>query len=235
MSVASKPSFVPGWAVIVLRVILVAALPLALVLINARVLMGNAYLNWEYNRPDFLPDPFGFSTQDRLTYAPLALAYLFNDSGAEFLADQKQPDGSPVYNERELSHMDDVKKVTQGLIRFGLSLIGVYVLCVIALAVRAGTRPALYRSLVWGSILTIVLIVAGLIATLTSFEWLFTEFHRLFFVGNTWIFPVSDTLIRLFPEQFWIDAFTLMFGGAVVEAIILGIVMWRLGRRKTAG
>jgi integral membrane protein (TIGR01906 family) len=234
MPIASKPSFLPGWGVIILRVILVVALPLALVLINARALMGNAYLHWEYNRPGFSPDPFGFSTQDRLTYAPLAMTYLFNRSGAEFLANEKKADGSPLYNERELSHMDDVKRVTQGLICFGLGLIGVYVLSLIALVVPAGTRPALYRSLLWGSIWTVVLIVLGLVVTLTSFEWLFTEFHRLFFTGNTWIFPTSDTLIRLFPEQFWIDAFSLMFGGALFEAIILGAVMWALGRRQKA-
>lgn len=35
--------------------------------------------------------------------------YLTNDEGIEFLGDLKFPDGSPVYNERELHHMVDVK------------------------------------------------------------------------------------------------------------------------------
>jgi integral membrane protein (TIGR01906 family) len=232
MSVEKKRSFLPGWVVIILRIILVAALPLVLVLVNARVLMSGAFLQWEYNRPNFSPDPFGFTVQDRLAYAPLALDYLFNDQGTDFLGKQTKPDGSPVYNERELSHMDDVKGVVQELTRFGLTLVGVYILSLVLMSISAGSRPALYRSLFWGGIATVVVIVLALVITATSFEWLFTEFHRLFFTGNTWIFPTSDTLIRLFPEQFWVDAFALMFGGAMLEAIILGGVMWRLNRRK---
>src|SRR5262245_58814514 len=106
----SQTGFIlPGWLIVILRVVVVAVMPFALILINARALMTPAYLNWEYNRPDFPPDEFGFSTADRLKYAPLALDYLFNDQGIEFLGQQKQGDGTPVYNERELSHMSDVK------------------------------------------------------------------------------------------------------------------------------
>ena len=234
MSVAAKPSFLPRPVVILLRAILIAALPLLLILVNARALMNPPLLVFEDNRPDFPPDPFGFTVQDRLRYALLDLDYLFSDKGIEFLANQRMPDGTPVHNERELSHMDDVKKVTQGLTRFGLGLIAACIVCIVLLAIRPATRPALYRALLWGSILTVALILVGLIATFTSFEWLFTEFHRLFFVGNTWIFPVSDTLIRLYPEPLWIDFFSFTFGGAFLEAIILGGVMWRLGRRSPA-
>jgi uncharacterized membrane protein len=34
----------------------------------------------------------------------------------------------------------------------------------------------------------------------------FADFHHLFFQGNSWLFPDSDTLIRLYPLQFWQDA-----------------------------
>jgi uncharacterized membrane protein len=53
----------------------------------------------------------------------------------------------------------------------------------------------------------------------------------LFFEGSTWLFPTSDTLIRLFPQQFWVDAFVLMFGGALLEALVIGGLMWWLLRR----
>jgi integral membrane protein (TIGR01906 family) len=221
----------PGWPVTIMRITLVAALPLVLVLLNARLAMTNAFLTWEYNRPNFPDDPFGFTKEERLEYAPLALDYLFNDAGVEFLGDQTLPDGSPLYNERELSHMLDVKNVTQGLLRFGYGLVGVYALCVVMLALSPDARPALFDGLFWGSALTAALIVLGLLVTATSFSWLFTQFHALFFEGDTWIFPTSDTLIRLFPTPFWIDAFALVFGGTLVEALILGGVMRSLRRR----
>ena len=84
----------PGWLVVVMHIIITAGLPLVLVLLNARVLMSNAFLNWEYNRPNFPEDSYGFTKEDRLTHAPLALDYLFNDEGIEFLGDQTFPDGS---------------------------------------------------------------------------------------------------------------------------------------------
>jgi integral membrane protein (TIGR01906 family) len=90
-------------------------------------------------------------------------------------------------------------------------------LCVIALAASPATRPTLLRALFDGGIFTILLIITGLITVVLAFDWLFTVFHRLFFTGETWIFPSSDTLIRLYPEQFWIDAFIFVFGGAMVE------------------
>jgi len=215
----------PGWLVSLFQVILIAVLPLVLVLLNARVLMSNAFIRWEYSRPNFPADPYGFATQDRLQHAPVALAYLFNDEGIDFLGRETFPDGSPLYNERELSHMEDVKNVTRGLATFGYVLIGAAALAVLLLAASPPSRPALYRGLFGGSVLTVVLIIAGLIAVATSFNWLFTQFHRLFFEGNSWLFLYSDTLIRLFPIQFWTDAFALMFGGALVEAVIIGAVM----------
>ena len=221
----------PDWLTVILRILIVAIMPLALVLINARLLMFPVYMNWEYKRPDFPPDDFGFTTSDRLTYAPLALEYLFNDQGVEFLAQQTQADGTPVYNERELSHMDDVKAVTQMLIRTGVILVTIYLVSVALLALSPRTRPALSRSLIWGGIVTIAVILIGIFLTLTAFDWLFAEFHHLFFTGDTWLFPTSDTLIRLFPQQFWVDAFALMFGGALLEAaLIAGLMVWRLRR-----
>jgi integral membrane protein (TIGR01906 family) len=222
------PFSLSRWLEVVLHVILTAALPILLILINARLMMSNAYLRWEYNRPNFPPDPYGFTREDRLTYAPLALAYLFNDAGIEFLAEQTFPDGSPLYSERALSHMDDVKAVTQGLIRFGLGLLAVYTLSAALMAASPPARPVLFRAVFWGSLLTIALILLGLAVTASSFDWLFTQFHALFFVGDSWIFPTSDTLIRLFPEQFWIDAFVLVFGGSLLEAFILAVLTFRL-------
>jgi integral membrane protein (TIGR01906 family) len=206
--------------------LIVIALPLALVLLNARLLMGRAFLRWEYNRPGFPPDPYGFTAQDRLTYAPLALDYLFNDAGIDFLAEQSLPDGSSLYNQRELSHMQDVKAVARQLTLAGLAALVLVVAGVTFLAWRPETRPALRLALLRGGLLTAGLVILGVTSVAIGFRTFFTQFHALFFEGETWIFPTSDTLIRLFPEEFWIDAFGLLFGGALIEALILAGAMW---------
>jgi integral membrane protein (TIGR01906 family) len=127
--------------------------------------------------------------------------------------------------------MSDVRNVTRGLVRFGFTLMGIWTVFVVLLALDPAARSTLYRALLFGSFLTAALIVLGLVAVATSFNWLFTQFHALFFEGDSWLFRYSDTLIRLYPERFWVDAFALMFGGTLLEAVVLGGVMWRLLRR----
>lgn len=220
----------PGWLVTAMKVYLIAALWLALVLVNARVLMSDVYLRWEYNRPGFPADTFGFTTEDQLTYGSLALTYLFNDADISFLGDQTFADGSPLYNERELSHMADVKDVTRMLTTIGIVVVVVYALDVVLLALNAATRPALQQGLFGGSVLTVGLVIALVVSVAVSFNTFFVQFHAIFFEGDSWLFSYSDTLIRLFPERFWIDAFVLLFAGAIVEALVIGGAMWRWGR-----
>src|SRR5688572_24787681 len=99
---------VPAWLAAILQVIIAALL---LVLINAGLLMFPAFMRWEYTRPGFPADPYGFTTEDRLEYGPRGLAYLFNNEGIDYLGDLKFENGDPVFNERELGHMHDVKLV----------------------------------------------------------------------------------------------------------------------------
>lgn len=230
-TVSASGFAVPGWLAVILQLIIAAALPILLLLINARLLMAPAFMQLEYNRPNFPPDPYGFTTEDRLEYGPRGLAYLFNNHGTEYLGDLKFENGEPVFNERELSHMHDVKLVTQKLVRFGIGLLAIYIVTIVLLAISPSTRVYLWRGLFSGSLLTIGLLILGVGAVIFAFPWLFTQFHNLFFAGGTWIFPTSDTLIRLYPEEFWIDAFIVMFGGALLEAIIIGAICWQMLRK----
>ena len=207
----------PAWLATALKVYIIAALPLVLVLLNARLLMSNVFLRWEYNRPAFPADTYGFTTEDRLTYAPLALNYLFNNQGIDFLGDQTFPDGSPLYTERELSHMADVKDVTAMLTTIGYVLVAVYALAVVLLALRPATHLRLQTGLLQAGIFTIGLLIALIVIVALNFNYFFVQFHAIFFEGDSWLFLYSDTLIRLFPEQFWIDAFVLLFVGVAVR------------------
>src|SRR5690348_492961 len=87
--------------------------PFVLVLLAARLVMTPLFLQFEYNRPDFPPDEFGFTREDRLNYAPYALNYLLNGAGVEYLGDLKDSDGRLLYQADELRHMRDVKNLTQ--------------------------------------------------------------------------------------------------------------------------
>lgn len=201
------------------------ATPLLLVMFSIRIIMTPLFLQFEYTRPDFPADLFGFSAQDRLTYAPYAIQYLLNAESINFLGDLKFPAGEPMYNERELGHMSDVKAVTQSAY-LAATILAVAVLITIIFLWRTN-RPALRLAIFNGGIFTLALIAAIIIIAIFNWDFFFTGFHQIFFASGTWRFEYSDTLIRLFPEQFWFDAALLIGGMSLLGALVMVFIGWR--------
>ena len=71
----------------------------------------------------------------------------------------------------------------------------------------------------------------GLVAY-ASFGVFFTAFHHLLFEGDTWLFSPYDTLIQLFPVEFWMDATWLMALLTTAECATLGTAAYALSRRQ---
>ena len=198
---------------IILSYIISLLVPLALTGTALRILLSPIFINAEYRMPYFPIDEYGFTQQDRLQWAPFALDYLVNSADISYLGDLKFTDGSSLFNERELSHMADVKNVVTGALRaWMISLITLILLAI--LAWRGQWIPdylnGLRRGGIWMIGLSIVLGLitgVGIVANPDVFEQFFIFFHSLFFKGSSWLFEYSDTLIRLFPIRFWEDAF----------------------------
>ena len=203
--------------------------PLVLIGLAIRVLLSPVFYRLEYSMPYFPPDEYGFSKEYRLKWAPYAVNYLVNAADTSYLGDLQFEDGSPLYNERELRHMDDVKRITQGALRVWY---GALVL-ILALGVWAWFGGwwqeyllGLKRGgwLIVGLAVSIGLIVLiGIAVNPNVFNSFFVAFHSLFFEGDSWLFLYSDTLIRLFPLRFWQDAFlwaaAIALGGGIVLAL----------------
>src|SRR5215210_6142416 len=102
---------------VILSWLVTLIVPIVLIGLGLRLLLSPLFLQIEYSMPYFPPDEFGFTKLDRLKWAPFALDYLVNSADISYLGDLKFDDGSPLYNERELCHMDDVKRVTQGALK----------------------------------------------------------------------------------------------------------------------
>jgi len=199
-------------------------LPLALLFLGLRLLLTDAFLQIEYRMPGFPADQYGFTRQDRLRYAPLAVDYLLNNAGIDYLADQSFPDGSPLYNERELSHMQDVKRVMGGALAVGFA--SWFLLLAAAFWARWGRWwPDYVRGVRRGGWLTVGLVATiGMLAGIDFWRF-FTDFHSLFFQGDSWEFFFSDTLIRLFPLRFWQDAVFFMAGLAAAIGLALALTL----------
>lgn len=205
-------------------------IPLALIGLGIRILLTPLFLKIEYNMPYFPADTYGFTKADRLKWAPYALNYLVNSADISYLGNLKFDDGTPLYNERELSHMSDVKQVTQGALKVWYLVLAL----LIGLGIWAGARnegPAFHQGLMRGGWLMVglavvvgIIVVIGIVINPDVFWNFFAGFHHLFFTGDSWLFLYSDTLIRLFPLRFWEDAFLFAAIIALGGGVALGLI-----------
>ncbi len=134
--------------------------------------------------------------------------------------------GQAVFNDRERSHLVDVRSVFGS---FGLLvLIGAIVLIVIGVATRGGR--AFRRGAGVGALVLAGGIVVGGLVSAVAFDQAFETFHELFFAGGTYTFdPLSDRLVQLFPIQFWEE--TSLAVGVVILLLCAIVSLWALRPR----
>ncbi len=219
---------------------IVLAVPVVLVMGAIRAMMNPWYVEFEYRTPDFPPDLYGFTLEERLKYSKVAIEYLVNDADISFLGDLRFPQGQTapefscqfmedcnlMYNPRELGHMVDVKLVVQAALRVWWAALAVLLAGAIW-SLLAGWRAEFLQALQRGGWLTVVLIGVIIAFTLLAFGFIFVFFHEIFFKAGTWTFYYSDTLIRLFPERFWRDTFLMVGGLSGAVGLILGFGLRR--------
>lgn len=195
--------------------------PIILILTSVRLLLTPAFVNLEYRTPNFPADPYGFTQQDRLRWSLIALDYLLNDEGITFLEDLEFDDGTQVYNARELKHMVDVKEVVGSALIAWYASLGVIIL--LGVWAYFGKWMAAYtQGLSRGGWITVGIVAVTMVAVLIAFSVFFVFFHQVFFESGTWVFRFSDTLIRLFPQRFWRDAFIGIGLVSLIGGLVLG-------------
>ena len=211
-----------------ISVFVILAVPIVICVISILFLLSPLFMNLEYQLPHFPEDRYGFTLEDRLNFGNQTRSYLVTKMTLDDLRELKFDTGDPIYFERELKHLQDVKIVLQALFKVFWGAAAVLILG----GVYAGLRDwwaGFQRALSWGGWLTAGLLVIITLLSVVSFQALFVTFHRIFFEGDSWLFAYSDTLIRLFPVRFWQDIF-LVFGiTTLAGGILLG---WLLPRKK---
>jgi integral membrane protein (TIGR01906 family) len=214
-------------------------IPFALSFTAVTSLISPGYPQFEYNHPHFPADEYGPSQAQRLDLALVGVAYLQSWQPAEeviynlegqFLPGTEQP----LYSPAEISHMLDVKHLTDRIRVLGMVASVLCLIPLILLLARPHTRPMAYQAIKRGGFITVALLT--LIALFFLFAWpvFFVQFHELLFPPGTWTFDRSSGLIRLFPEVFWFDfgitlSIRILIQGLAVA--LIGVLLERIGRR----
>jgi integral membrane protein (TIGR01906 family) len=226
----------------ILQVVITILVPVGLALGAVRIVLNPWYPKLEYRTPWFPADPYGFTRADRDHYALIALEYLNTSKDIGLLANLRFPDGQtapPVsclettdcnlmYNAREIHHMIDVKYVLGNALQVGYAVIAILILLGLW-AWRGKWWHDYLIALSRGGWLMIAILVTLIVMVAGFFDWFFTQFHDVFFSAGTWMFYTTDTLIRLFPERFWMDTFIVVGGIATLGGLaLIGLTRWRI-------
>ena len=132
-----------------------------------------------------------------------------------------------LFNNREISHMKDVKQLVRGV--YVLALVSAAYLAAMIIVgfgwQKAGFVPALAKRLTWGGGLTLILMVVFGISALVGFDSVFLKFHQLSFANDLWrLDPRTDYLVRIFPQDFWFDATMWVSIRVISGALMLTVV-----------
>ena len=132
----------------------------------------------------------------------------FPDSSADNLIDyfRGRENLLGIYSGREIEHLDDVKILVNNLTKVFYFLLILLVIIISFLFYRKYK----YLWLIFAASFMIIILfcILSYLFSLLNFSYLFDHFHRLFFTNDSWIFDGNSMLIRLFSQEFFIDAFT---------------------------
>lgn len=180
----------------------------------------------------------GISMDDLMNVTVDMMNYLKGEH--ETLSDIKAnirgfPD-TPFFNERDISHMKDVRGLFIAASFLRRLLFAVCIFCIISVKFLEGRiRSFLSNSLIFGTLGVFIIIgaVAAIIAS--DFEKYFIIFHYIFFNNDLWLLdPATDNLINIVPQGFFIDMtfrILLIFSGFVACITGLGVI-FRVIRKK---
>lgn len=224
----------------VLGAAIAVVVPAILAVNGLRLITSERYVDAVYDH-GFIPDDrYGMADGERRRLAIVGLRSIQPSSeGIELLRQAKLSGGAPAFNTRELRHMQDVRDLLGRAYRFQvIALIAIAALAVM-LGLLRSTRAVVPVALARGAILTIAVAAIVAVVSLVSYDSFETWFHEPLFEGESWRFSETDTLRRLYPDQFWLDTAIAIGMLAVAQAVMLFLVArwWagRTGARKALG
>ena len=108
------------------------------------------------------------------------------------------------FTERERLHLSDVKKIitlnqVASVLLVGLILAGFLIL------VLKKDEKELAKTVMGASAITIFALIFLWLSSYLNFEWFFLKFHYLTFDNDLWQLPENSNLIKLFPQQFFVN------------------------------
>jgi len=209
-SVASRVSAPPevlDWVRGLVSLAFVVMLPLLLISTSLRGLVTDRDLLLRGFQDNRVAQTTGLDEPQLERIADAFVAYFQAPPGEIQMQVTVRGQSRPLFNDREVQHMQDVQALIQWFLRAGVvAAIVVGLRLLLAIVVDRSPLP-LGRELLWSTGLIVGLVVLVGVLSLLDFDALWTRFHQIAFRNDLWqLDPSRDYLIMLFPEPFWFTA-----------------------------
>jgi integral membrane protein (TIGR01906 family) len=125
-------------------------------------------------------------------------------------------------------HFEEVKNIFVG---FEYFFVGALIVTAAGVIYKIRKKQYSFLSLTGIFAIVIPVILGGLIAL--NWNWFFVTFHEIAFSNDYWIFdPVTDPVINILPDQFFMHCAIMILALVIVGSIVCLILGTVLGRRK---
>ena len=128
------------------------------------------------------------------------------------------------FNDKEKRHLEDVK----GLVDKGFALYYGLMIVMLGLCFYLYSKKRLLLSVEKASLYSGAIVLGSIFLAILLSPWfdeLFVLFHKIFFDNDLWLLdPSTDVLIRLLPQQFFVDFMALVLVRSALAGIFLLIM-----------
>ncbi len=212
-----------------------ALLAISLVILGVVVPVHIVSFNLEFYQSEWekqgVPADTGMSMPDLTRSASALLDYFTGKAPTPQVEVAVHDRVQPLYNSKELTHLEDVKK----LFGFGFTLEQVLLAEALGIClyfVKSGNRRTLSRALLTAGGVTLGIFAALAIPARMDFSGFWTDFHLLTFTNELWLLnPATDWLVRIYPEGFFLSAVTrigIIASGVSFLYLLLGLFVRNL-------
>jgi len=178
---------------------------------------------------DLAIDSKVITTQDQLDYINKEFTdYLKFRRDNLYINIELKDEVVTVFNEKEISHMKDVKDLFA--ISYGLIIAGFIVLVItIYYNIKKNRYDFIYKTVKTSLFITTLIVISFAIIFTTSFDTFWHYFHKVFFTNDLYLLnPKTDFLIQIMPLDFFIKISIRILSSFYIMHVLL-LILSKLG------
>ena len=194
---------------------------------NIRYLLGDVSFYERGLRKYDAEEATGISLEELDRSAAAIVRYFEDDAKTLRVIVVEDGEETSLFNARETTHMEDVKRLVRFMFRvneIALGFVVIYIGAVVLWSRERSMRRLAFETLAAVGLAFTVLIGVGVFFVF-GFDATWDKFHEIVFPNDLWrLNPATDHMIQMFPEEFWAEATFIAGGLSLAELAVLVVL-----------